>query len=476
MSRESYKEFAEQLLCMNANDLQNGLRESPLMRAVKHGNEKEVVRLIKSGADLAAEDIRGWTALHFAAYHQELKIAKLLIRDGADVTAKTKNGFTPLHYAADKATADIMQLLLDSGARVNVKTNTKVTPLHLCTLKTVSKEYTRKMRLLLNNRAHVNAKDNMGNTPLHYAAWIDNVQGAKLLLQFGANKSIRNNNGDTPVHIAGLSEAMSSVMFKKKRKELIANWTQDGWYRKIQDARRKLKLPTMNYMVGKNVIKRNAMISQYMRNAAWRAPQKPPKYSNVRYLWRGVHGDQADEMRDDGYIDNNGYIAFSRNEQTAINFVKYDDDPASLAYGFLMRLDTRSIPKGTPWIWFDTTKQKYRRGNKQYTIYAGYDEAEVLLPPGRLQLQGVERNNYLQLDIYVVKYIPHTGSTSLLGKPIVQRRKSIDTSHENAATQWFSTLFNNTKNTNNIKNITKRVVRKTRNNSPGTPSKRSRMS
>ena len=60
-----------------------------------------------------------WSALHFAAEENHIKIIDILLKNNADIEAMTKFGRTPLHLASLKGLIDSVKLLLDYGANVN---------------------------------------------------------------------------------------------------------------------------------------------------------------------------------------------------------------------------------------------------------------------------------------------------------------------------------------------------------------------
>jgi len=96
------------------------LGRTSLYKAAKHGNLKEVKRLLKSGADPNIPNHRGLTPLHQAAYWGELQVMKELIKAGADPKADNGHGWTPLHSAALAAglekRREVIELLLKLGA------------------------------------------------------------------------------------------------------------------------------------------------------------------------------------------------------------------------------------------------------------------------------------------------------------------------------------------------------------------------
>lgn len=69
--------------------------------------------LIAAGADLDDRGFNGWTALHFAAAHDDTEAVRLLLAAGADATARTRidQQTTPLEDAEMRGCAEAAALL-----------------------------------------------------------------------------------------------------------------------------------------------------------------------------------------------------------------------------------------------------------------------------------------------------------------------------------------------------------------------------
>lgn len=78
-----------------------------------------------------ARDKDKYTALHRAAYENQLEVAELLIQYNADLNAQTEFGWTPLHSACKWNNADMVALLLQHDADVNALSDGSQTPLHI---------------------------------------------------------------------------------------------------------------------------------------------------------------------------------------------------------------------------------------------------------------------------------------------------------------------------------------------------------
>ena len=63
----------------------------------------------------------GMTALHWAAYHDDLETASCSLSAKADVNAANRYGVTPLSLACTNGNEAMVELLLDAGADPNTK-------------------------------------------------------------------------------------------------------------------------------------------------------------------------------------------------------------------------------------------------------------------------------------------------------------------------------------------------------------------
>lgn len=85
--------------------------------AVQRGNKDALRALIQQKVDVNAPQGDGMTALHWAAFNEDLDAAKLLIQSGANLMATTRVGaLTPLAMACANGNAAIIEALLESGA------------------------------------------------------------------------------------------------------------------------------------------------------------------------------------------------------------------------------------------------------------------------------------------------------------------------------------------------------------------------
>jgi len=186
-------------------DTPRGLKAQPtpdsrmlLDRAVRAGNEKDVLCLLERGADVRHATTSGWSPLVLACLLGHRNVASVLIAAGADVNAQDERGYAPLHWASLKDYHEVVQLLLKRGAFVNIRSTLGLTPL----LQAAARGAVRSMAVLLRFRADVNQADNEGWTPLHKAIANDQVKAAELLLDNGANWEAHHVSGVTPLALA----------------------------------------------------------------------------------------------------------------------------------------------------------------------------------------------------------------------------------------------------------------------------------
>ncbi len=136
--------------------------------------ESEQVDLLKEeiaqGADLAARDESGRTALHVAVEHGRRRAVEVLLEAGADVELPedAAPAYRALHRAClPRATngevdPDLVVLLLEGGARADVADDHGTTPLHLC----VSWCDAELVERMIGHGAQASARDRAGATPL----------------------------------------------------------------------------------------------------------------------------------------------------------------------------------------------------------------------------------------------------------------------------------------------------------------------
>src|SRR5580698_4902243 len=99
--------------------------DARLSQAAMRGDRTAVTSLLKEGVDIDGAQGDGSTALHWAAFNDDLETAKMLLAAGANVKVTTREGaITPLFMACTNGNAAIIEALLKAGADVHfVKAN-----------------------------------------------------------------------------------------------------------------------------------------------------------------------------------------------------------------------------------------------------------------------------------------------------------------------------------------------------------------
>lgn len=107
-----------------------------LFAAARSGDATQVKSLLDAGADHAAADEAGETALMHAAHGGHLAVVQLLIAAGADVNAKSPQGWTALAKAAyngetERGYVEVVEVLHAAGAALDERIFFGITPLML---------------------------------------------------------------------------------------------------------------------------------------------------------------------------------------------------------------------------------------------------------------------------------------------------------------------------------------------------------
>ncbi|XP_067890237.1 unconventional myosin-XVI isoform X2 [Heterodontus francisci] len=195
--------------------------------------------LIERGVNVNRQDEDLWTALHVACACDNPDIVLLLMLAGANVLLQDINGNIALDYTMEgtesssillrhledngvdtnslrqmkmqrpsKMLTDVRNLLA-AGGNVNLMNDEGVTLLHM----SCASGYKDVSTLLLENRADPDVPDNCYWTPLHLAAKYGQIDIVKLLLKHHANPNLLNCNQEKPSDVA-TSECLEDILLK----------------------------------------------------------------------------------------------------------------------------------------------------------------------------------------------------------------------------------------------------------------------
>jgi ankyrin repeat protein len=165
------------LLCQLA------VADSRLPDAAEKSDRAAVRALLRQHADVNATQADGMTAMHWAAYLDDLETAKLLVEANANVQATNRYGVTPLSLACQNGSTAMVELLLERGVDPNTILRGGETV--LMTAARTGKPGP--VKALLARGADVNAKERRGQTALMWAGAEGNSEVVELLVKAGAD-------------------------------------------------------------------------------------------------------------------------------------------------------------------------------------------------------------------------------------------------------------------------------------------------
>src|SRR5438105_14426725 len=84
--------------------------DAPVADAAEKAEWPRVAPLVRQHGDVNTAQADGTTALHWAAYHDDLNATKLLLDAGADAKAANRYGVTPLALACTNGNAAVVRL------------------------------------------------------------------------------------------------------------------------------------------------------------------------------------------------------------------------------------------------------------------------------------------------------------------------------------------------------------------------------
>lgn len=190
MSDNKNKKFGQLLFCIFII-LSNGFsfsENSSLIDAARYQDHIAVNRLLAEGANPAARQADGATALHWAAHRDDLEMAKRLIEAGADVNAVNRLNASALYLSAKTGNVKLMSFLLESGANPNVALDMGETSI-MTAARSGSAEG---VRYLINAGADVNVTESSRNqSALMWAAAQGHVEVVRELIKAGAELDAR---------------------------------------------------------------------------------------------------------------------------------------------------------------------------------------------------------------------------------------------------------------------------------------------
>jgi ankyrin repeat protein len=159
--------------------------EHRLADAAMTGDRAQVSLLLKQRANVNAAQGDGMTALHWAAFRDDLDMLVRLLQHGARVDACAHEGaITPLFFASSNGDPALVEALLKFGADANTTNANGTTVL----MQAASAGNPEVAKILLQHGARVNDREAAhGQTALMFAAAANRAEVVRLLVQHGAD-------------------------------------------------------------------------------------------------------------------------------------------------------------------------------------------------------------------------------------------------------------------------------------------------
>lgn len=183
--------------------------DAPLADAAEQRDRAKIRELVERRVDVDAAQADGMTALHWAAWHDEVEMAKLLVSAKGNVKAANRYGVTPLSLACTNGNTAIVELLLEAGADTDVTLPGGETAL----MTAARTGRLGPVKALLARGADVNAREAKGQTALMWAAADGHTEVVDVLLEAGAEFRTPLPSGFTPLFFA-VREGRAAVVFR----------------------------------------------------------------------------------------------------------------------------------------------------------------------------------------------------------------------------------------------------------------------
>ena len=171
---------------------------SELADAVESRNAEAIDQLFEEKANVNDAQVDGMTALHWAVFHDELKLVSRLLGRSADPRLKNRYDVTALSIACQNGNASIAKALLEAGADPNAALRGGETVL-MTAARTGDLET---VQLLLKHGAEVDSQDRRKQTALMWAAAEGNAAVVKELVAQGAEIERTLKSGFSPLTFA----------------------------------------------------------------------------------------------------------------------------------------------------------------------------------------------------------------------------------------------------------------------------------
>uniref|UniRef100_A0AAQ4Q1Q0 Ankyrin repeat domain 52a n=1 Tax=Gasterosteus aculeatus aculeatus TaxID=481459 RepID=A0AAQ4Q1Q0_GASAC len=187
----------------------------PLLPQADKGHWQALRVLTETAAYVDMQDAAGRSVLYLAAQKGYARCVEVLLAQGASCLLNDNRlMWTPIHVAASNGHSDCLRMMIDYGEEgdlTNVADKFGQTPLMLAVLG----GHTDCVHYLLEKDALPDAKDKRGSTSLHRGAVLGHDDCVTALLEHKASALCRDVQGRTPLHYAasrGHTEILASMV------------------------------------------------------------------------------------------------------------------------------------------------------------------------------------------------------------------------------------------------------------------------
>lgn len=198
---------------------------SDLLKAAESNDTNTVNAMLLDGADVSVTQTDGATALHWAAYWNEIDLAAKLLEAGSEINAKNELGVAPLSIACRNGSLAMVTTLLAQGADPLTEEPSGETALMTCA-RTGSAGA---VNQLLAGGANPNALEtNSGQSALMWAASGGHTSAVRALIEAGANTNAQSRGNFSPLMFAARAGALEVAGLLLEAGATVNTSTTDG--------------------------------------------------------------------------------------------------------------------------------------------------------------------------------------------------------------------------------------------------------